>query len=428
MGRRLQARRLRQRQFVEQEGGGSAAVGGREQPAGLAGGAEALGAELNAEGGAQRAEGGRQRAEGGLDAALELAVAEGCGGGEGAEVEVLLVVPVDRSTQPEAHVVDHRAVEADLPLRGEARLDHVDAHAVGGRACAGNAVERAELGDGGADVALVKEIGRAEGAAEGAGEGIVLPAVGRCVVAGVAAEDVGGKGPLAGRTAHPRRPIDAPVHRGQAAGRHAADAGWAEPRRNALVGDVDDAADRLRAEAQGGGAADHLDALGGERIDRDGVVLREIGDILRADAVFLDAHAGVVEAADDRPAGAARRETGAGDAGQGVELVAERCAAVAADLGLGNNGDGHEGAVDDLQLAVGEAEIAGRAVGVARGLDEDLGQGGLGGGGGDEQRQDEEACRRSGEAGRGHEVTGLCNVTTLHKPDEGRLCQGRPDT
>src|SRR5262249_57422624 len=45
---------------------------------------------------------------------------------------------------------------------------------------------------------------------------------------------------------------------------------------NAVVGRADDAADRLRAVAQGRGAADHLDLIGRERIDRHAMILAKI--------------------------------------------------------------------------------------------------------------------------------------------------------
>ena len=83
--------------------------------------------------------------------------------------------------------------------------------------------------------------------------------------------------------------------------------------RHAVVDRVDDAADGLAAVAQGRRAAHDLDALRRQRIDRHAVIGPDIGDIEAADAVFENAHAVGVEAADDGPAGAGR-EAGAGDA------------------------------------------------------------------------------------------------------------------
>ena len=89
-----------------------------------------------------------------------------------------------------------------------------------------------------------------------------------------------------------------------------------------LVLDVHDAADRLAAVAQRRRAAHDLDAIGGERIDRDGVILRQRRDVVRADAVLLHAHAVAVEAADDRAVGAGG-ERRAGDAGLRLQRVGE---------------------------------------------------------------------------------------------------------
>ena len=55
--------------------------------------------------------------------------------------------------------------------------------------------------------------------------------------------------------------------------------------RNARVDDVDDAADRGRSEQQGGRAAQHLDPLGEQRIDDDGMVDAGVADVDRADTV-----------------------------------------------------------------------------------------------------------------------------------------------
>ncbi len=62
------------------------------------------------------------------------------------------------------------------------------------------------------------------------------------------------------------------------------------------------------------------------------MVLAEVGGSVAADAVFEDADAIDVETPDDRPAGSAGREAGAGNAGLGKQEVAERSAARAADF------------------------------------------------------------------------------------------------
>ena len=70
--------------------------------------------------------------------------------------------------------------------------------------------------------------------------------------------------------------------------------------RDAVVGGADHAADRLRAVAQRRRSADHLDLVGGQRIDRHEMIFAEIGHAAAADAVLDDADAVDIEAADDR--------------------------------------------------------------------------------------------------------------------------------
>ena len=104
---------------------------------------------------------------------------------------------------------------------------------------------------------------------------------------------------------------------------------------NAVVGGLDDAADRLRAVAQRLRAAEDLDLLDRQRIDRHAVVLAEIGDVHGADAVLLHADAEIVEPAQHR-ARCARRETGRGGAGQGEEQVAEALGRACLNLAAGD--------------------------------------------------------------------------------------------
>ena len=122
--------------------------------------------------------------------------------------------------------------------------------------------------------------------------------------------------------------------------------------RDAVVGGADNAADRGRAVAQRCRAAHDLDLVGGERIDRHEMIFAEIGDAAAADAVLDDADAIDVEAADDRPAGGARREAGAGDARFGEQEIAERGAAGAAEFLVGHDGHGGELIGHDRQHAL----------------------------------------------------------------------------
>jgi hypothetical protein len=68
-----------------------------------------------------------------------------------------------------------------------------------------------------------------------------------------------------------------------------------------VVGRADDAADRRRAVAQGGRAADDFDLIGCQGIDRYEMILAEVGGAARAGAVLEDADAIDVETPDDRP-------------------------------------------------------------------------------------------------------------------------------
>ena len=113
-------------------------------------------------------------------------------------------------------------------------------------------------------------------------------------------------------------------------------------RRHALVLDAHHAADGLRAVAQACRAADHLHHVGAVGIDRDGVVLADVGHVARGDAVLLDAHPVIVEAADNRPVGAGR-EGRAGDAGLVLERVGDRRAAGREYLALGRDCRRQEG-------------------------------------------------------------------------------------
>ena len=82
------------------------------------------------------------------------------------------------------------------------------------------------------------------------------------------------------------------------------------------------------------------------------MILAEVGGAAAAGAVFDDADAIDVEAANDRPAGGARREAGAGDAGFGEQEIAERGGAGAAEFLVGHDGDGCELIGHDRQHAL----------------------------------------------------------------------------
>ena len=92
--------------------------------------------------------------------------------------------------------------------------------------------------------------------------------------------------------------------------------------RDAAVDDIDRAADGRAAIEQAGGAAQHLDPVGGQRVDGDRVVGGGVGSIDRADAVGEDPHSLALEAAQHGARGAGRK-TGGRHAGQVREHVAD---------------------------------------------------------------------------------------------------------
>ena len=121
---------------------------------------------------------------------------------------------------------------------------------------------------------------------------------------------------------------------------------------NSVVGRLHHAADRLRAETQGGRPADDLDLVGDERVDRHEMVLAQIGRAVGADAILLDAHAIDVEAANDRAAGGAGGKARAGDARLAEQQVAERAGAVATNFLVRHDRHGGELIGDDWQRAL----------------------------------------------------------------------------
>ncbi len=182
----------------------------------------------------------------------------------------------------------------------------------------------------------------ADGTAIAFDKRVQLLSLRRVVVVGVAAEAVGMDGEAVAARRHLEAAVLALIDRGQAAEDLAGDAAARDGVRNAIVLGADDAANGLRAVAQRGGAAHHLDAIGCIGIDRHGVILGKRGDVVRADAVLLHADTIVVEAADDGPVGAGG-EIRSRDAGLRLQRVGQRRAAVLLQVALGRDRDRHEG-------------------------------------------------------------------------------------
>ena len=138
------------------------------------------------------------------------------------------------------------------------------------------------------------------------------------------------------------------------------------PAGDAGVDHVDDAADRRRAEEEGGGAAQHLDPVGGQRIDRHRMVGAGAGGVEAADAVGEQAHALALEAAQHRARGIGA-EGGGRNARQMLQRLADRGAQIAGQVvaadhrGAGENvAAGAREAGDDDLVAFRRVEILGR--------------------------------------------------------------------
>jgi hypothetical protein len=119
-----------------------------------------------------------------------------------------------------------------------------------------------------------------------------------------------------------RTAFDAAVDRGRSAEELRLPAAGRGGEGNAVVGRFHHATHRLRAVAQRLRAAIDLDLLDRQRIERHAVVLPVVGNIHRAEAVLLHAHAKIVEPAQHGPRRAGR-EAGRGRTRHGEEQVAE---------------------------------------------------------------------------------------------------------
>jgi hypothetical protein len=175
-------------------------------------------------------------------------------------------------------------------------------------------------------------------------ERVELRALRRAVILGAALEGVRVEREVAGSRRHLEGAVAAIVDRGQAAFQLRTDAALRHELGNAAIDGVNDATDRLAAVAQRGRPAYHLDLVGAERVDGNRMVFRQVRNIMRGDAVLLDAHPVVVEAADDGTVGAGG-EGRAGDAGLLHQRIGERLAATRLELARRRHRDRHEGVV-----------------------------------------------------------------------------------
>ncbi len=248
-----------------------------------------------------------------------------------------LVVAVDRVARPVADHLEGSVERAVLAPRQDAVL-------VGGQAgpvllgnAAGDRVDRVVVAEGDAHEPAVADRRDADRAALRLVVGIALDPAGDRVAVVRGLEAVGMDRDAVAAGIHRGGTEPAVIHAGEAAGDLALHPVRRDEGRHPVVVGRDDAADGPRAVAQGRGAADHLDPVGDQRVDGHGVVLAEVGHAAVDDAVLLDPHPGIVEAADDRPGRRPRRVGRARDARPVEQGVAQGPGLIARDLILGHH-------------------------------------------------------------------------------------------
>ena len=255
---------------------------------------------------------------------------------------------LDRA-EPEAHDIDGGRLRTKLALAGDLGLLEVDAPVVLGPFEGGNAIEAGEARDRRADITAVEQVRTAHRLPLGMQAGVRLLAiegwrgVGREkigvarneIVAGMSAVEVGMHGEIAGAGVEQGAAFETTVDRGRGALELGLPAAGRRREGNAVVGRFHHAADRLRAVAQRLRPAEDLDLLDRERIDRHAVILAEVGDVHRADAVLLHPDAEIIEPTQHRPRRTGRK-AGRCRAGQREEQVAEALGRARLNLAAGD--------------------------------------------------------------------------------------------
>ena len=238
-------------------------------------------------------------------------------------VESQLVVLVFDRAEPEAHDIDGGRLRTKLAFAGDLGLLEVDPPVVLGPFERGDAIEAGEARDRRADITAVEQVGTAHRLPLGMQAGVRLLAVERGrgvgrekigiarneIVAGMSAVEVGMHGEIAGAGVEQGAAFETAVDRSGGAQDLGLPAAYRRGEGNAVVGGLYHAADRLRAVAQRLRPAEDLDLLDRERIDGHAVILAEVGDVHRADAVLLHPDAEIIEPTQHGP-GCARRKTG----------------------------------------------------------------------------------------------------------------------
>ena len=271
-------------------------------------------AHVQPDSGAPRPKRRRERVELNLNACFLLAVFKRrrCLAHTG--IQHGFIVFVMGGARPEADRVDKGAAHTILALGGKFRLFKIDPRSARRWFRAGNAVKAGVTAESHADKTARKEVRRTDALSLRLYKCVGLDAKRRAEIFGAARERIGMNGIGTGARVHLHRAFAALV-----GGRNATlDLPMKTLRRvharNSIVAGAHHAANGLRPPTQSGRAANDLDPVRCQRVNRHAVILPNGGDIHHADAVLLQSHAGIIQPTDDRaacPGGVARsREAG----------------------------------------------------------------------------------------------------------------------
>lgn len=357
------------RDFLVDESGSLARAAGRRKGLGTIG-REARGLGLQADEPVQRPDAGMAQ----FQPQVVAGVAEHGAGHAGLE----LGMPVARVAEPEPDRADGAVLASQLPLQGRAQGTHADRDLVlRDRPVVGPvAVDRQP------QVALRQEHRGAERAAVAARLRVADPAVQRrrsrpgagkahrhTGVAGIAVKSVGMQQEAVGAALQHQAGALLAAAAGIADVGATADAAFrAEERfrRDTVVDQVHDAADRIAAVQQHARAAQRLDALDRDRIVGYRMVVAQAGRIDAGAAVAQDPDAVTVQAADHRAAGVGP-EVGTADAGAAVQRGTQRIAGAQQQAGAGI-GRGRSDQVVGSQRIAGHGDRGQRPGGGCLGL------------------------------------------------------------
>ena len=242
-----------------------------------------------------------------------------------------LVVVIVGIAEPVAHRVDTAFADAPFATACPFLLAQVDVVLHSRGIDAGDEVGHRRVLKRHTDEPAIEDVGASDRVALGAIAGIGLNAAGDAIVAGLPGVGVGMDRDVAAAGIELHGTVAAIADAVEAAARFECNSVLRNRGGNAVVAGADHAADGLRAIAQRAGAANDLDALRRQWVDRHRMVFPQIGHVGGADAVLLGSHPEAAEAPDHRTA-RHRRERRRRDTGRGAEGVAERSRAASEHL------------------------------------------------------------------------------------------------